>query len=254
MKILALIPARYESTRAPGKPLFDFCGKPMVVRVAEKCVKAGFKKEEVVVLTDDDRIVDAVQSHGFKVSKIEEECHSGADRICKWIDKNDISDDDMILNIQGDEPLIPVHVITQLREDLLHSRAVSIIRTIGVPLHPMDVMQGGGNVVKLRLTSGERVTDFSRTYIQGGYRHIGVYGYYAIALRKFNSLPQTKGEKLHKLEQLRWLEHGGPIHASIYPFEVPHGVDTKEQYEMALSSFKYQQMLEMEQREGVTTC
>lgn len=254
MRIRALIPARYESSRAPGKPLFDFLGKPMVVRVAEKCVKAGFDKQDVVILTDDDRIVSAVQAHGYSVSKITEECHSGTDRICKWLDQNNIPDDDLILNIQGDEPCIPIQVIRQLREDLLHSRAMAIIRTIAVPLEPMDTMQGGVNVVKLRLTSGERVTDFTRHYLQGGYRHVGVYGYYAVALRKFNSLEQTAGEKLHRLEQLRWVENGGPIHASVYPFEVPHGVDTKEQYAQALACFTYQDTLEMEQRIGVTTC
>lgn len=254
MKLHCLIPARYESSRAPGKPLFDFLGKPMVVRVAEKCVKAGFSLDEVVVLTDDDRIVEAVTAHGVKVSKITEECHSGADRICKWLDRNNIPDTDLVVNIQGDEPCIPVGVISQLREDLLWSTHPAIIRTIAVPMQSLDSLQGGENVVKLRLSSGERVMKFSRYPMTCAHRHVGVYGYHAEALRKFNNLEQSAGEKLERLEQLRWMENGGPIRATVYPFEVPHGVDTPEQYEQALACFAHAETREMEQRLGVTTC
>ena len=232
MKIVAIIPARYASTRLPGKPLLDICGKPMIQHVWEKAKQAK-GLDEVIVATDDERIAQAVKQFGGIAVMTSPQCNSGSDRLNEVMKQIPA---DIYVNIQGDEPLLDPAAIEKLL-DLFKKNPDVKIGTIcsimdaeeaALPQHVKVVTDNAGKA----LYFGRSLLPFIRDagddfpYM----RHIGLYAYTADMLRIFPDLPPSSLEKAEKLEQLRFLQAGYPIHvAEVEPMEA--GVDTPEDLE-----------------------
>jgi 3-deoxy-manno-octulosonate cytidylyltransferase (CMP-KDO synthetase) len=240
-----VIPARFASTRLPGKPLADLHGRPMVVRVAERATAAGAAR--VVVATDDPAVLDAVEAAGFEALLTRDDHPSGSDRVMEVAERLGWSDHALVINVQGDEPQIPPAVIAQLA-DLLRSDPDVGTATLCEPITDAALLFDP-NVVKVVTGSDGFALYFSRAPIPyardafaartveaqadqtlpepaAWYRHIGVYAFRLGALRRFVALPVGRLEQLEALEQLRMLEHGMDIRMAIAAVAVPGGVDT----------------------------
>lgn len=233
-----VIPARYGSTRLPGKPLIDLCGKPMIQRVAEQALKSDAKR--VVIATDDQRIADALEIADVEVVMTHREHVSGTDRIWEVVENSDLASDDTIVNVQGDEPLIPPAVINQVAELVIRDTIRDVgtlcerIRDTTVAFNP--------NAVKVVFDTLGRALYFSRApipwerdrfgeskpegLVHSCFRHIGIYAYRKQALKQFVNWEVGELEKLESLEQLRFLENGVAIHIEEVQATVPAGVDT----------------------------
>ena len=233
-KVLAVIPARYASTRFPGKPLVDIQGKPMIQHVWER-VRGVPAIERVLIATDDPRIVQAAQGFGAEVMMTSPAHLSGTDRM--WEVAQTLPEFEWVLNVQGDEPFInPAHLQAAL-DGIQRFPAADII-TLVTPIHTVHDWQEP-NLVKAVLTAQGQALYFSRAPVpfhrdapedasalpQGAYRHIGIYLYRRTALDRFTQLPPSPLEQLEKLEQLRALEAGMTIYAAVVS-EAPVGVDT----------------------------
>jgi len=224
-----VIPARYGSTRFPGKPLVDLGGKPMVVRVCERARASGAKS--VSVATDDRRIRDAVEAGGFRALMTRASHASGTDRLAEAAARLRLKAGDVVVNVQGDEPLVPPRLIAQVAAILRRRRAASM----STACHPVRDRRSleNPNVVKVVLDAEGYALYFSRSRIpfpreSGGvwYRHAGIYGYRVGFLRKFAALKRGPEEKTEALEQLRALWHGYRIAVVISRAHIPPGVDT----------------------------
>lgn len=229
----AIIPARFASMRFPGKVLAELCGKPMIQWVYEKAVASV--ADEVLIATDDQRVIDAVEAFGGKAVMTSPDHPSGTDRICEAADGLDC---DIIINIQGDEPLIPLEVINDLIV-LMQSNPEIEMATVGVPAE-RDVLDDP-NRVKVVVDSFDFALYFSRSLIpflrEGGVDcpallHWGIYSYRKAALEKFVALPESPLEACEKLEQLRALENGIKIYLMRSSLE-SIGVDTPEDLKAA---------------------
>lgn len=239
-----VIPARYASSRFPGKALADIAGKPMVVRVAERAASSGAKA--VYVATDDERIAQAVRAHGIEPVATRVDHATGTDRIAEAVAKLGLAGDEVVVNVQGDEPLIDPALVGRVAaalagaEDAVVSTACHPIRTMEEVFSP--------NVVKVVLDARGRALYFSRAPIPyardawaGGrsdapaglpcYRHIGIYGYRAGFLAQYSGLSPSPLEGFEALEQLRVLWHGHRIAVAISEIAAPPGVDTPEDLE-----------------------
>ncbi|MDE0178578.1 MAG: 3-deoxy-manno-octulosonate cytidylyltransferase [Gammaproteobacteria bacterium] len=231
-----VIPARFGSTRLPGKPLVDIAGKPMIVRVVEQAMRS--KATGVVVATDDSRVVDALRGSGAEAMLTRGDHRSGSDRVMEVVDAKGWPDDGIVVNVQGDEPLIPPVVIDQVAALIDDECEVA---TLSEPIaEPGDVFDP--NIVKVVTDQHGRALYFSRAPIPwhrdtfGGRlpprigsawrRHIGIYAYSAGALRAFVSYPPSRLEELEALEQLRLMDHGHAIAVAEAEAPVPGGVDT----------------------------
>lgn len=234
-----IIPARLASTRLPNKPLADLAGKPMVVRVAEQAWQSG--AELVAVACDDRSIMDACRDHGITAYMTRADHQSGTDRIAEVAAALGLPDATVIVNVQGDEPLIEPALITataaQIRKGVQMSTAAHPITTAEEAFNP--------NVVKVVLDRAGRAMYFSRATIpwhRDGFaqtravlpneyqvfRHIGLYAYTNAFLQKYSTLEVSPLEQSEALEQLRVLWNGLPIAVHVTP-DVPHaGVDTPE--------------------------
>lgn len=246
MKFIGIIPARYASTRFPGKPLAEICGKTVIRRVYEQACKA---LETVVVATDDERIYDAVEAFGGKVVMTRSDHKCGTDRCLEayeaittpsWRAQNDT--DTVIINIQGDEPFIQPEQIESLMT--CFDKAGTDIATLVRPFTDKDSAADLENVntpkVEWDKESGVAKM-FSRkvlTCADGShYRHIGIYAYRADVLAKITKLEQSPLEIAERLEQLRWLENGYCIRIGIT--ETPTiGIDTPEDLEKAINWYR----------------
>ena len=231
MKIIGIIPARYSATRLPGKPLADICGKPLIQYVYEQARKSGLL-EDVIVATDDERIWEAVEEFGGKAVMTSPTHPSGTDRCAEVARQIDC---DFVINIQGDEPLIPPEVIDKVAEALRESDE-EIPMTSAATLANKEERENS-NVVKvvtdqkgIALYFSRSPIPFYRNQVAPTLRHIGIYGYRKDFLLKFVSLPQTPLEKTESLEQLRALEHGFKIKIVLVDYS-PVGVDTPEDLE-----------------------
>ena len=231
MKIIGIIPARYSATRLPGKPLADICGKPLIQYVYEQARKSGLL-EDVIVATDDERIWEAVEEFGGKAVMTSPTHPSGTDRCAEVARQIDC---DFVINIQGDEPLIPPEVIDKVAEALMESDE-EIPMTSAATLANKEERENS-NVVKvvtdqkgIALYFSRSPIPFYRNPVAPTLRHIGIYGYRKDFLLKFVSLPQTPLEKTESLEQLRALEHGFKIKIVLVDYS-PVGVDTPEDLE-----------------------
>ena len=229
MKALCIIPARYASTRLPGKPLRDIAGKPMIVRVYERAVQAK-RVQDVVVATDDERIRTAVEEHGGRAVMTRTDHATGTDRLAEVAEK--MTDYDLIINVQGDEPLIDPAVIDALVEPFLVDETLPMA-TAKTLLMDEEEIVNPNNVKVITDLSGNALY-FSRARIpyarnEGAkvYKHIGIYAYRRDFLLSYARMAQTPLERSESLEQLRALENGHRIHV-IETDAVFIGVDTEE--------------------------
>jgi 3-deoxy-manno-octulosonate cytidylyltransferase (CMP-KDO synthetase) len=229
-----VIPARYASTRFPGKPLADIAGKPMVVRVCERAARSG--ASAVHVATDDARIADRVREHGYSAVMTRADHVSGTDRIAEVARKLKLRERDIVVNVQGDEPLLPPALIAQVARMLAGSKGASM----STACHAIDDAGSleSPNVVKVVLDRDGYALYFSRSRIpfprEAGapcYRHAGIYAYRAGFLGKYAALKESPLEKAESLEQLRALWHGYRIAVAVSKAEIPPGVDTPEDLE-----------------------
>lgn len=237
MSFTVLIPARYASTRYPGKPLVDLAGKPMVVRVCERAKQSG--AAAVYVATDDPRIADAVRKHGHKVVMTRAEHPSGTDRLAEAAKLLKLRPQQIVVNVQGDEPLIEPKLINAVAE-LLGRRREAAMTTACHAIH--DEASGKNpNVVKVVLDAEGYALYFSRSQIpyprESGathYRHAGIYAYRVAFLKQYAALPPAPLERAEALEQLRALWHGHRIAVVVSETDIPPGVDTPQDLQAVL--------------------
>ena len=233
-----LIPARLASTRFPGKPLADLAGKPMVVHVCERARESGAAR--VCVATDDPRIADAVRSHGFEARMTRADHASGTERIAEAAAALGLAGDAIVVNVQGDEPLVPPALIARVAQALEANPRASVA-TACHPIHDAAEF-ANPNVVKVVLAANGEALYFSRAGIpyprDGGapaaLRHIGLYAYRAAFLRRYAGLAPSPLERAEQLEQLRVLWHGERIAVVVEPGALPPGVDTPADLEAVL--------------------
>lgn len=238
--ILGIIPARYESSRFPGKPLIDLNGKSMVRRVYEGAMKSNLLSS-VVVATDDKRIVDEVESFEGKVEMTATHHTSGTDRCGEVLSRN--AEFDIVLNIQGDEPLISAEQIDELLS-AFEDESVQIA-TLGIS-EVTDEDKQNPNRIKLVKDKNDNALYFSRSPIPNEknrsetsknsfpfMRHIGLYAYRASVLKELVELEKTDLEQIESLEQLRWLFHGYSIRIVETKIETPN-IDVPEDVEKVL--------------------
>ena len=234
-----VIPARYASTRLPGKPLLDIAGKPMVVWVAERAKQSGAK--QVVIATDDVRIVEAVAPYEHLVVMTRSNHVSGTDRIAEVAKNQGWADDAIVVNVQGDEPLIEPALITEVA-DALSCNNLAVMATACHRIYKKaDFINP--NIVKVVLDAHSNAQYFSRAPIPyprdtfavnelsaevKAYRHIGIYAYRAAFLKKFTDLQPSVTEQIESLEQLRVLYHGFKIAVTISANTPSAGVDTQD--------------------------
>ncbi|MCG3197633.1 MAG: 3-deoxy-manno-octulosonate cytidylyltransferase [Candidatus Omnitrophica bacterium] len=228
MRAWCYIPARFDSTRLPGKPLIQLAGKPMIQWVVEGARKAP-SVERVVVATDDQRIVDVVQGFGGEAVLTSPNHPSGTDRIAEALGEGN---PDVVINVQGDEPMTEPDAIDQIAA-LFNGPDSPQMATLSHPLSPAEALDPAK--VKVVFDNRSNALYFSRApipYPREGtetayHHHIGIYAYTPKTLREFVRLPQGKLENLEKLEQLRALENGIPIRVLVTPYR-SFGVDTPQ--------------------------
>ena len=239
MRYTVVIPARYASTRLPGKPLAGICGKPMIQHVWERARESG--AERVVVATDHPDVEAAVKAFGGEVVMTSAAHPTGTDRLAEAAGLLGLDEEDCVVNVQGDEPLIPPAVIDQVAGNLIARPEVSI-STLCERIHDRETLFNP-NVVKVVTDLSGLALYFSRAPIPwdrdgfakdgelapGGefYRHIGIYGYRVGFLQDFTRLPPSPLESLESLEQLRALSNGYRIHVDVACETPPGGVDTE---------------------------
>jgi 3-deoxy-manno-octulosonate cytidylyltransferase (CMP-KDO synthetase) len=247
MGFVVLVPARLASTRLPGKPLADIAGLPMVVRVAQRAAAAG--ADQVVVAADDERIVQACSAHGVRSLLTRGDHASGSDRLAEACTLLGLDGAQVVVNVQGDEPLIEPQLIRDCAK-LLQRRSDCVMSTAA---HPIDTLQDyqDPNIVKVVLDAQGLALYFSRAPIpwqrDGGpalpqdppaLRHVGLYAYRADFLRRFPALQPTALERCEALEQLRVLWHGHRIAVHVSALAAGTGVDTPEDLERVRALFR----------------
>ncbi len=248
-KFHIVIPARHSSTRLPGKPLLHIAGKPMVVRVAEQAAKSG--AQQIWIATDHHAIANVAHEHGFKACLTKESHASGTDRIAEVVERQGWPDDTIVVNVQGDEPLIPPDLINSVAGHL-HDHPECAIATASHRMHGETAFRDP-NIVKVVLDRNSNALYFSRASIpyprdafaQGSampydlpvLRHIGIYAYRAGFLRAYGKLAPALIEQYESLEQLRALYHGYKIGVFIADEAPPGGVDTEKDLEAARATF-----------------
>lgn len=242
MSFTVVIPARYASTRLPAKPLKDIAGKPMIQHVYERACES--EAAQVIIATDDNRIETVAKNFGAKVCMTSVNHTSGTDRLQEVIAQLGLADDDIVVNVQGDEPLIPAPVINQVARNLAVMRDASMA-TLCEPIHSLADFRNP-NIVKVVADQNGRVLYFSRAPIPWprdhfaqvdvqqlpahfpAQRHIGIYAYRVALLNKFITWSPAPLEKIESLEQLRVMWNGEAIHIAEAVVAVPGGVDTEE--------------------------
>jgi 3-deoxy-manno-octulosonate cytidylyltransferase (CMP-KDO synthetase) len=238
MNAIAIIPARYASTRLPGKPLLDQTGKPLIQHVVEAVTSAS-SIQRIVVATDDSRIADAVEAFGGNCVMTRADHPSGTDRIAESAEKLGLKDDDIVVNVQGDEPEMPGACVDQLVE--LLAGGDWAIATLATPLS--DDEADDPNKVKVALRHDGRALYFSRSRIPFDrdlsrevryLLHLGIYAYRVAFLKRYAALPPTPAEQAEKLEQLRALESGFDIAVGLTDYR-GGGIDTPADYEAFVS-------------------
>jgi len=240
MRVVAVIPARYQSSRFPGKPLVDILGTPMVLRVVQQTQKAI---SEVAVATDDTRILDVVSASGGMAILTRSDHESGTDRIGEAAAQFNLKDEDVVVNVQGDEPFIDpdqINSVTALFED-----SSVQIGTLVRRITDLNVLDNPNTPKVARAENGEALY-FSRSAIPFHrnqsvtpkyWQHIGLYAYRWGVLKKLVSLPHAHLEQVEQLEQLRWLAGGYRIHCAETNQET-WAIDTPKDLETVIDQFK----------------
>jgi 3-deoxy-manno-octulosonate cytidylyltransferase (CMP-KDO synthetase) len=245
-----VIPARFASTRLPGKPLLEIGGKPMVIRVAEQAALSG--ADEICIATDHQPILDAARQYGVLACMTRADHNSGTDRIAEVVQARGWSDDTIIVNVQGDEPLIPPELIRAVAEHL-HQHPACAIATACHAIHDEASLRNP-NIVKTVLDKNGNALYFSRAaipYPRDAFaaqaalppdlpvlRHIGIYAYRVSFLRAYSQLTPCALEHFEALEQLRALYHGYKIGVTITEQAPPAGVDTEQDLLLARKIFE----------------
>lgn len=261
VKTHIVIPARFKSTRLPGKPLLKIHGKPMILWVAEKAQLADFA-DDMCIATDDEAIATVCTEAGFDVVMTSSEHASGTDRLAEVAAIKGWSEHDIVVNMQGDEPLVPPLLLEQVKA-LLVQDSDSVMATLCEPIEDYETFMRPSVVKVVSQTSNhlQRALYFSRAPIpcdrdvvlandkniqqqppKHAYRHLGLYAYRVSLLQQFVHWPQTPLEVLESLEQLRVLENGGHIAIATASCHLPAGVDTQEDLDrlnaMSLADFQ----------------
>jgi 3-deoxy-manno-octulosonate cytidylyltransferase (CMP-KDO synthetase) len=240
--IHVIIPARYSAARLPGKPLLAIGDRPLIQWVWQ-CARAS-EVASVIIATDDSRVRDAAQSFGAECLMTSPLHASGTDRIAEVVRTKGFAADDIVVNLQGDEPMMPARVVNEVAA-ALHARPQIDIATAIAPIHTLAEFLDPSCVKALRAGDGSALY-FSRapvpwprdsvaggrpTQYAGAWRHVGIYAYRVRSLLQFAAWPPTPLEEAEKLEQLRALEHGMRIHLVILSEAPPAGVDTPQDLE-----------------------
>lgn len=235
MDFIVIIPARFASSRLPGKPLLDIGGYSMIERVHKQALASGASR--VVVATDDERVADEVRRFGGELCMTRVDHSSGTERLAEVVEQLQLPDESIVVNVQGDEPFIPPAIIGQVAENLDRQRKAEMA-TLAVPMqHAAEI--GNPNSVKVVMDKQGYALYFSRSVIpydrdqqfqkelsQHYHRHIGIYAYRAGFIRRYVRWPVSTLERIESLEQLRVLWQGEAIHVGIASQEPPVGVDT----------------------------
>lgn len=251
LDFIVAIPARHGSTRLPGKPLLPIAGRPMIAHVADRAREAGARL--VVIATDDPRIAEVASALGIEACMTDPAHASGTDRLAECAERYGWDASQIVVNLQGDEPLAPPAAIHAVAATLATSRAE--IATLAVPIDDIDTLLDPNSVKLVRAADG-RALYFSRAPIpwprdafardrsvlpavagEAWLRHIGLYAYRVGALRRFAALPPARLERIEALEQLRALEAGWSIAVALSPVAVPAGVDTEADLERVRGLF-----------------
>lgn len=235
-----VIPARFSSSRLPGKPLLEIHGRPMILRVVDQAKKVeGF--DDLCVATDDERIASVCRAEGVDVVLTSADHPSGTDRLSEVARIKGWNADDIIVNVQGDEPLLPAQLVKQVAK-LLQDQPASSMSTLCEPIHSLDEFKRD-SIVKVVMSKHQQALYFSRATIpydrdgvkqaesvlhQQAYRHLGLYAYRVKLLQEYVTWDVGVLEKLESLEQLRVLENGHRIAIAVAEANLPPGVDTQE--------------------------
>jgi 3-deoxy-manno-octulosonate cytidylyltransferase (CMP-KDO synthetase) len=241
--MIAIIPARFGSTRLPGKPLLDIGGRPMIAHVVARAQESGAAR--VVVATDDERIQQAVDALGVETVMTAATHASGTDRLAEAVKKLRIGANEIVVNVQGDEPLIPPALIRQVADTLAANSSAGVATACHAITDPAEF--NSPNVVKVvrdsngfalyfsrapipfpRNKTGVRVADSDPGFIRAAYRHIGIYAYRAGFIARYASWPACPLEEIEALEQLRVLWYGERIAVCEAATAPPAGVDTQD--------------------------
>lgn len=238
-----VIPARFASSRLPAKPLLLIHGRPMILRVVDQAKKvAGF--DDLCVATDDERIAKVCRSEGIDVVLTSADHPSGTDRLSEVARLKGWAENDIIVNVQGDEPLLPAQLVQQVTQLLVDQPHCSM-STLCEPIHALDEFQRD-SIVKVVMSNRKEALYFSRATIpydrdgaklhqpklhDRAFRHLGLYAYRVKLLQEYVSWEQGDLEKLESLEQLRVLENGHRIAIDIAEANLPPGVDTQADLE-----------------------
>ncbi|WP_288402107.1 3-deoxy-manno-octulosonate cytidylyltransferase [uncultured Acinetobacter sp.] len=238
-----VIPARFASSRLPAKPLLLIHGRPMILRVVDQANKvAGF--DDLCVATDDDRIAEVCRSEGVDVVLTSADHPSGTDRLSEVARLKGWAENDIIVNVQGDEPLLPAQLVQQVTQLLVDQPDCSM-STLCEPIHALDEFQRD-SIVKVVMSNRKEALYFSRATIpydrdgaklqhpklhDRAFRHLGLYAYRVKLLQEYVTWEQGNLEKLESLEQLRVLENGHRIAIDIAEANLPPGVDTQADLE-----------------------
>lgn len=249
MDFTVVIPARFASTRFPGKMLADIVGKPMIQHVYERSLLSDAK--QVVIATDDARIEKVAKSFGAKVCMTKESHPTGTDRLQEVVSQLGLADDELVVNVQGDEPLIPPKVINQVASNLA-GQSIASIATLSEAITELEVLLNPNNVKVLTDVNGLALY-FSRAPIPwprdafsqakptqlpddfAWQRHVGIYAYRASLLNKYVNWSPAPLETTEKLEQLRAMWYGERIHVDMALEKLPAGIDTPEDLEKLLA-------------------
>lgn len=241
MAFKVVIPARYASVRLPGKPLLDLAGKPMIQHVFERANESG--ADEVVVATDSQEIADVCKTFAADVCMTSAEHRSGSDRIAEVVTLRNWGDDEIVVNLQGDEPCMPPELLAQVADDMKRHDSAGVT-TLSATITDHNMLFDP-HVVKVVTDLEGYALYFSRAPIPwhrdefmhaesplpkdtGFFRHIGLYAYRAGYLAQFVAWERAPIERAESLEQLRVLWHGGRIHVSGAKVDPGHGVDTRD--------------------------
>jgi len=247
MNFNVVIPARFESSRLPGKVLADINGKPMIQWVVEKAQLSGAKK--VIVATDNEQVANVVANFGGEVCRTRSDHQSGTERLAEVMTQYNFSDDEIIVNVQGDEPFIPPENIAQVAHNLANQQTARMA-TLAIKIKSVDEALNP-NAVKVLTDKQGYALYFSRATIPydrnrflnnetiseiGDYylRHVGIYAYRAGFIKDYVNWPASELEHIEALEQLRVLFQGEKIHVAVANSNVPvEGVDTPDDLEKA---------------------
>jgi 3-deoxy-manno-octulosonate cytidylyltransferase (CMP-KDO synthetase) len=249
-----VIPARFSSSRLPGKPLLNIHGRAMILRVVDQAKKVqGF--DDLCVATDDERIAEICRAENIDVVLTSKDHPSGTDRLSEVARIKGWAEDDIIVNVQGDEPLLPAKLVKQVAA-LLEAHPESSMSTLCEPIHQLDEFKRD-SIVKVVMSKNNQALYFSRATIpydrdgakqaaqqlhQHAYRHLGLYAYRVKLLQAYVTWDMGVLEQLESLEQLRVLENGHRIAIAVAEANLPPGVDTQEDLDrlnaMDLSHFE----------------